>query len=48
MASEFYVSLAKHGFNEPFSNRMLDFKGINELVGTPEMIALGQRYETPR
>jgi hypothetical protein len=24
---------------------MLDFKGINELVGTPEMIALGQRYE---
>jgi 2-methylisocitrate lyase-like PEP mutase family enzyme len=48
MASEFYASLAKHGFNEPFSNRMLDFKGINELVGTPEMIALGQRYETPR
>jgi hypothetical protein len=26
---------------------MLDFTGINELVGTPEMIALGQRYETP-
>ena len=26
---------------------MLDFAGINELVGTPEMIALGQRYETP-
>ncbi len=46
MASEFYASLAKHGFNEPFSNRMLDFNGINELVGTPEMIALGQRYET--
>jgi 2-methylisocitrate lyase-like PEP mutase family enzyme len=48
MASEFYASLAKHGFNEPFSNRMLDFTGINALVGTPEMIALGQRYETPR
>ena len=47
MASEFYASLAKHGFNEPFSNRMLDFTGINELVGTPEMIALGQQYETP-
>jgi 2-methylisocitrate lyase-like PEP mutase family enzyme len=47
MASEFYASLAQHGSNEPFRNRMLDFTGINELVGTPEMIALGQRYETP-
>ena len=48
MASEFYGSLAAHGSNEPYRNRMLDFKGINELVGTPEMIALGQRYETGR
>jgi 2-methylisocitrate lyase-like PEP mutase family enzyme len=47
MASEFYGSLAAHGSNEPYRNRMLDFTGINELVGTPEMIALGQRYETP-
>ncbi len=48
MAGEFYASLAAHGSNEPFRNRMLDFNGINELVGTPEMIALGQRYETDR
>src|SRR6187431_938479 len=47
MASEFYNSLATHGSNEPYRNRMLDFTGINELVGTPEMIALGQQYETP-
>ena len=47
MASEFYTSLATHGSNEPYRNRMLDFTGINELVGTPEMIALGQQYETP-
>lgn len=47
MASEFYTSLAHHGSNEPYRNRMLDFAGINRLVGTPEMIALGQRYETP-
>jgi 2-methylisocitrate lyase-like PEP mutase family enzyme len=46
MAGEFYGSLAAHGSNEPFRNRMLDFNGINELVGTPEMIALGKRYET--
>jgi len=45
MASEFYGSLAAHGSNEPYRNRMLDFAGINALVGTPEMIALGQRYE---
>jgi 2-methylisocitrate lyase-like PEP mutase family enzyme len=47
MASEFYNSLATHGSNEPYRNRMLDFNGINELIGTPEMIALGQQYETP-
>jgi len=47
MASEFYNSLATHGSNEPYRNRMLDFTGINELVGTPEMMALGQKYETP-
>jgi 2-methylisocitrate lyase-like PEP mutase family enzyme len=47
MASEFYASLAAHGSNEPFRNRMLDFNGINALVGTPEMAALGKRYEAP-
>jgi 2-methylisocitrate lyase-like PEP mutase family enzyme len=46
MAREFYGSLAAHGSNEPFRARMLDFTGINELVGTPEMIKLGKRYET--
>jgi 2-methylisocitrate lyase-like PEP mutase family enzyme len=46
MASEFYGSLASHGSNEPYRNRMLDFNGINELIGTPEMMALGKRYET--
>jgi 2-methylisocitrate lyase-like PEP mutase family enzyme len=47
MASEFYASLAASGSNEPFRNRMLDFAGINELVGTPEMIVLGRAYEPP-
>jgi 2-methylisocitrate lyase-like PEP mutase family enzyme len=48
MAREFYGSLAAHGSNEPFRGRMLDFNGLNELVGTPEMIALGKRYETSK
>jgi 2-methylisocitrate lyase-like PEP mutase family enzyme len=46
MASEFYGSLKAQGSNEPYRNRMLDFDGINQLVGTREMMALGQRYET--
>ncbi|HEY2531387.1 MAG TPA: isocitrate lyase/phosphoenolpyruvate mutase family protein [Xanthobacteraceae bacterium] len=45
MASEYYGSLAKHGTTEPYRNRMLDFEGLNRLIGTPEMVALGQRYE---
>jgi 2-methylisocitrate lyase-like PEP mutase family enzyme len=44
MGAEFYASLAAHGSNEPFRNRMLDFAGINALVGTPAMMALGERY----
>jgi 2-methylisocitrate lyase-like PEP mutase family enzyme len=47
MASDYYGSLAAHGTTEPFRPRMLDFDGLNALIGTPEMIALGQRYETP-
>ncbi len=47
MASDYYGSLATHGTTEPFRARMLDFDGLNALIGTPEMIALGQRYESP-
>ena len=46
MASDYYASLATHGTTEPYRSRMLDFEGINALVGTPEMLALGKRYET--
>lgn len=47
MAGEFYGALARNGSNEPYRNRMLDFGGINDLLGTPEMMALGRRYEAP-
>jgi 2-methylisocitrate lyase-like PEP mutase family enzyme len=46
-ASDYYASLAAHGTTEPFRSRMLDLDGLNDLIGTPEMIALGERYETP-
>jgi 2-methylisocitrate lyase-like PEP mutase family enzyme len=45
-ASEYYASLAELGTTEPFRASMLDFEGLNALIGTPEMIALGKRYET--
>jgi 2-methylisocitrate lyase-like PEP mutase family enzyme len=44
LASEYYASLAKHGSSEPFRSRMLDFAGLNELIGTPELLVLGKRY----
>jgi 2-methylisocitrate lyase-like PEP mutase family enzyme len=46
LASDYYASLAEHGSSEPFRDRMLDFDGLNDLIGTPEMLALGKRYET--
>src|SRR5215469_743663 len=42
---EFYASLAANGTTAPFANRMLDFAGLNEVIGTPELIARGKRYE---
>jgi 2-methylisocitrate lyase-like PEP mutase family enzyme len=44
-AQDYYGSLARHGTNEPFRDRMFDFAALNELIGTPEMLALGERYE---
>jgi 2-methylisocitrate lyase-like PEP mutase family enzyme len=44
-AGEFYVSLAANGTTEPFRNRMYDFDGLNDVIGTPAMIALGKQYE---
>ena len=46
-AGEYYASLAGQGTTEPFRSRMLDLEGLNNLIGTPEMVALGKRYETP-
>ena len=44
-ATDYYTSLAANGTTEPFRNQMLDFDGLNKVIGTPEMIALGKRYE---
>jgi 2-methylisocitrate lyase-like PEP mutase family enzyme len=44
-AGEFYASLAANGTTEPFRKRMYDFDGLNDVIGTPAMIALGKQYE---
>lgn len=44
-ADEFYETLAAKGTSESFQNRMYDFTALNDVIGTPEMIALGKQYE---
>jgi 2-methylisocitrate lyase-like PEP mutase family enzyme len=44
-AQDYYVSLKKAGSNKPFSDRMHDFDGLNAAIGTPEMLALGKKFD---
>jgi len=44
-AVDYYASLAAHGTTQPFRDRMFDFDTLNVLLGTPEMIEHGKRYE---
>lgn len=44
-AQDYYQSLMTHGTTQPFANRMLDFDGLNAVIGTPEMLALGRQYD---
>lgn len=47
-AHDYYASLRDNGSNRPFAERMFDFAGLNERIGTPDMLALGKRYEDPK
>ncbi len=42
----YYASLHNHHSTAPFKDAMLDFDQLNELLGTPELLALGQQYES--
>lgn len=44
-AGDYYASLKAHGSNTPFANRMYDFDGLNDRIGTAEMLALGGRFD---
>ena len=41
----YFASLATHGTTAPFAAEMLDFAGINDIVGTADMLALGKTYD---
>ncbi|MEM8729881.1 MAG: isocitrate lyase/phosphoenolpyruvate mutase family protein [Pseudomonadota bacterium] len=45
-AQAYYQSLAAHGSNKPFSEQMFDFGGLNEVVGTDDMLKAGARYDS--
>lgn len=41
---KYYSSLQMHQTTAPMQDQMLDFDQLNELIGTQELLALGQRY----
>ena len=45
-AEAYYASLMSTGSNRAFADRMFDFNGLNNRLGTDEMLALGKRYES--
>ena len=42
---KYYASLHRHQTTAPMQQVMFDFDQLNALIGTPELLALGQRYE---
>ncbi|BDB24311.1 isocitrate lyase-family enzyme [Cupriavidus sp. TA19] len=42
---DYLQSLGAHQTTTPYLDRMLSFQALNETIGTPEMLALGKRYE---
>ncbi len=40
----YYASLKQQGGTGPWRERMLDFDGLNEVIGTPELMDVGQRF----
>ena len=41
----YYASLNEHQTTLPWQNQMLDFDGLNAVIGTPALLAQGKQYE---
>ncbi len=44
-AEDYFNSLQHNKSNQPFNNRMFDFNGLNNLLGTPAILEEGKKYE---
>ncbi|MBO0346328.1 isocitrate lyase/PEP mutase family protein [Roseibium limicola] len=44
-ARDYYANLLAAGSNEAFRDRMLDFAGLNDLIGTPALLEKGRQYD---
>ena len=45
MAREYLASLRQNGSTDPYRARMVDFGGLNDLLGTDEYLRTGKTYE---
>ncbi len=45
MEQDYFASLKKHGWNDPFSRGMLNLGELNELLGTQNILDAGERYD---
>jgi hypothetical protein len=43
--ADYYASLKRHGHTGPWREHMLDFEGLNAVIGTGELLAEGRRYD---
>jgi 2-methylisocitrate lyase-like PEP mutase family enzyme len=44
-AREYFASLKTHGTTAPFRNRMFDFQGLNDMLGTNKMLESARQYD---
>jgi 2-methylisocitrate lyase-like PEP mutase family enzyme len=41
----YFAELKATGSTDGFRDKMFDFDGLNGIIGTPELLARGKRYE---
>ena len=42
---EYYAGLLKNGSNSEFSKKMHNYDSLNSVIGTPELLKIGKKYE---
>lgn len=47
-AQAYYGNLVTSGSNQAMLDKMLDFSGLNDLLGTPDMLQLGKSFDGER